>query len=138
MVAEVLLLTDQFFAGEIRNRVGRPNLAVRMRVTCTHHGATVFKDLNMLDLGHISKFTELAFPGANHFFNIVRRHGGKSEVVTRREAYYTADSRLTFGYKQSPVLNVYAIRCNFWLKRGKVILENEGTDISRIACSACS
>ena len=65
-------------------------------------------------------------------------HGGKGEVVARREANYAAKPGLTFCHKQTPILNIQAVAWNSWLERGKVVVENEGAGVGRIDYPASS
>jgi hypothetical protein len=52
--------------------------------------------------------------------------------VARREADHAAKTGLTFGENQSAVLQVHPVVVNGRLKRGKIIIENEGAGISRV------
>src|ERR1700724_852284 len=138
MVAQIMVLADQFLSWEVRNRVSCPDLTVRMRIACTHHRATILKDLHVVDFGHLSQFPELCRPGVDHVFDVPWRYGGKGEGVAWREANYAAQPGLTFCHEQTPVPNIQTVAWHSWLQRGKVIVENEGASVGRIDCPASS
>jgi hypothetical protein len=72
----------------------------------------------------------------DHVFDMLRRQGGKGEVMARGEADHAAKSGFAFGHNQSSVFEVPAVVGNGRLERGKVIVENERAGIPRINYSA--
>src|SRR3954468_13753547 len=69
MLRRVALLRRQFARRRLRYRTGGPNLAMRMRVACPHHFATVLKNLYVTDARDRAEFRELRGPGADHIFD---------------------------------------------------------------------
>src|SRR5882724_4844914 len=125
-------LADQFLSGDLWNRLGGPDLAVRMRITGTHHGAAILEDLHVIDLRQLPQLPELGGPGMDHVFNVRRRHSGKGKVVARGKADYPAQAGFAFRDQQSPVFDVEAVVANRGFEGGKVIVENEGAGVARI------
>src|SRR6266436_592006 len=136
MVAEVVGLAEQFFPWNLRNRTGGPNLAVGMRIACAHHDAAVLENLYVLDLWHRSQFLELGGPGADHVFDVIGLHGGKSEVVAWGEADHPAEPGFAFGDDQPPAFKVETFVDPGRLERGEVIVENECAGVARVRDSA--
>ena len=121
-----LLLGD--FVGQ---RVARPDLAVRVRIACAHHGAAVFEDLYVVDLGPRAEFQVLLHPRIHHLAQVGRLHVGDRQVVARRETDHAAESRFGFGQQQAVLLE--AIQRRARLERGEVVVENESSGVRRIA-----
>src|ERR1700687_314605 len=128
----VVGLANQFFGGDIWNRVGGPDLAVRMRIAGAHHRTAVFEDLHVIDLGYLSQLLELDGPGMNHILDVLRCHGGEGKVVARQEADYPAKAGLTFGDQQSAVLYVEAVVADARFKSREVVIKNEGAGVAWI------
>ena len=96
MSVEMVDLAYQLLSGDVWNRMGRPYLAVGMRITGPHHRAAIFENLHVIDLWQLRQFLELGGPSLDHTFNLFRRHGGQGKVVARREADYPAKAGFAF------------------------------------------
>src|SRR6266851_4692479 len=132
MSVEMVDLAYQLLSGDVWNRMGRPYLAVGMRVTGAHHRAAIFENLHVIDLWQLRQFLELGDPGLDHTFNLSRRHGGQGEVVARGETDDPTKSRLAFRDQQAAVFQIDAVVAGARLQRGKVVVKNECAGIARI------
>ena len=74
---------------------------MRVRITAPHHGPAIFKDLDVIDKGQLAKFVVLLCPNVHHPPQISSLHLGQAQVVTRRKADDTADSRLAARNQQA-------------------------------------
>ena len=124
MAVEISCLAEQFFL-RMSGRESVPYLAVRMWVAGAHHGAAIFKDLHMMNLRHCPQFLKLLRPGTDHALDIFWPHGGKCEVVARREADHAANSGFSLGHNQSTVFKINAVVRNGRHESSEVIVENE-------------
>jgi hypothetical protein len=68
-----------------------------MRIACAHHGAAVFENLDVVDVGHFAQLTKLFHPGADDQFDGVNAHGGQREIVTRRKTHHAAEARFALS-----------------------------------------
>ena len=68
-----------------------------MRIAGAHHGAAVLEYLDVVDFFASAEFAELLDPRLYDAFNLADFHCGEGEVVARRKADNTADSRFAFG-----------------------------------------
>src|SRR5579864_1583763 len=93
---QVGTLRFQFLGWSFRNRIGRPNLAVGMRITGPYHGAAVFEYLYVVDVFEPGQFPKLCDPGVDDELNLIPRHRGQGEIMTRRKANHAANPRFSF------------------------------------------
>ena len=83
--SEVFTLCYEFFCRSFGDRSRRPDLAMRMRIACTHHRAAILKDLYVIDLFERAQFAKLLDPYVDYGFNFLRRHGREGEVMPREK-----------------------------------------------------
>src|SRR5437879_2829855 len=107
--APVRALRHKLLPGLDWNRRCRPDLAVRMGVTSSHHGAAVFKNLHMVDGLDAAQLAELFHPRLDDRFGLFRSHGGQRKIVPRRKADYLADARLALRHQQPESFHVEAL-----------------------------
>src|SRR5215469_13066484 len=86
-----------FFSWLVGKFVIGPDLPVWMRIAASHHLATVFEDLYMIDFGHCAEFEVLSDPDVNDRANGGDLHIAQGEVMGGRETHHTAHSR--FGLR---------------------------------------
>src|SRR5438270_13568131 len=98
---------------------------MRMRVAGSHHGAAVLEDLNVIDGVKTTQFAILADPGAHDAFDFLRLHGAKGEIVPRRKADYTAESRFPLRDNQAHPIGINTLMIGVRLQRSKVVFEHE-------------
>ena len=97
---QVSLLRFGFERRLIGDVACRPDLAMRMRVAGAHHGASVLKDLNVMDPFDRRDFFGFIRPGIDDAANIRALHLGQREAVIGMEAEHFADSLHRFSRKQ--------------------------------------
>ena len=85
MLEEVLELAVEFLADLIRNRLVRPDLAVRMRIARAHDLAAVLEDLYVVDV--VKRTQSLGFfaPGVDHRPDFLPAHPSERQIMPRRE-----------------------------------------------------
>src|ERR1022692_4871241 len=125
-------LRSEFLGGRLRNRRGRPDLAMRMRIAGAHHGAAVFEDLYVVDVFQAGQFPKLSDPCVDDQLNLIPRHRGQGEIVTWGKANHTANPRLGFGDQQAHAVDVEASVGGLWFQGGEIVLEDEGRGVRRI------
>ena len=74
-------LGGELDGGLVGDVFGGPDLAVGMGVAGAHHGAAVFEDLDVLDVGASAEFGCLLGPHFDDAANGRDVHGGEGEVV---------------------------------------------------------
>ena len=136
MSLDVIRLADQFLGGDVRDGMGRPDLAMRMGIARAHRRTSILEDLHVVDFGHLRQFLELSCPGTDHGFYLFPLHGGQREVMARGEADHSAQARFALGDQQSPIFQVEAVVAYPGLKRREVVLEDECAGVTRIEHSA--
>ncbi len=103
---EVVLLGGELEGGLVGDVLGGPDLAVGMGVTGAHHGAAVFEDLHVADIGAGAELFGLLGPHGDDGFDRGQVHGGEGEVVARGEAEDAAGAGFGFGAEEAGGFNV--------------------------------
>ena len=62
---------------------GSPYLAMGMRIAGAHHGAAIFKYLDMIDVLARAQFLILRRSEIHYTLNVRDAHGGQSQIMTR-------------------------------------------------------
>src|SRR5579872_484630 len=107
-----------------------------MRIAGAHHGAAIFKYLNVIDLFQSAEFAELILPHVHDLFDVWQLHGRQSEIVTWRKADDPAYSGLAFGHDQPSSVNIDTCALRIRLQSGKIIFEDERRRVRRIMDTA--
>src|SRR5215469_107256 len=129
----IAVLGPKFFLRLSRNRCCRPDLAMRVRIARSHHATTVFEYLDVVDFLSGAEFTKLIDPDLDNAFNLPNLHGGKRQIVARREANDPADAGLALGDDQALLVDVEPRAVGTLLERGEIVVEYERCAVSRIA-----
>src|SRR5512132_3628958 len=111
-----------------------PDLAVRVWVAGTHHGAAVLEDEDMTYPVDGTELDVLVGPGLDHLADGVLLHLAQGEVVAWGEADDPADASFALGHQQP----VTALRCagGLRLERCEVVVEDEGGAVPGRSCIA--
>src|SRR5438128_453414 len=88
----------------IRNAGAGPDLAMGMRIARSHHGAAVFKYLNVIDKWQSAQLLVLLSPDIHNPPQVVQRHPGYSQIVPRRKADHATDAGLAARCDQPAVI----------------------------------
>src|SRR5512133_1613922 len=112
-----------------------PDLAVRVWVAGTHHGAAVLEDEDMTYPVDGTELDVLVGPGLDHLADGVLLHLAQGEVVARGEADHPADASFALDHQQP----VTALRSAGRLRHqgGKVVVEYVGGGVRGGARAAC-
>src|SRR5215469_9164085 len=127
-----------FFSWFVGKCVIGPDLPVGMRIAASHHLATVFEDLYMVDFRHCGELEILTDPDVNDGTNGGDIHIAQGEVMAGRETNHTAYSRFGLRAQKSSGVAVQSDLRHIQLYRCEVIVEDERRVIARIANSARS
>src|SRR5215472_10580460 len=104
---------------------------MRMRVAGAHDGATILKNLNVIDPRNIPQVEVLLNPEVDDASDFLLRHQSHGEIVSLGETYNPADSALAARKHQKVVVEVCGRRVR--AEGGKVVVENEGGFVTRVA-----
>ena len=99
-------LRRKFARRLIRNRLVRPDLAMRMRIARPHQRAAIFENLNVLDPVDLTKFAILLGPNIDdraHFFGLHARNG---QVVPRRKTNHATHTTLAASNDQAFLIDL--------------------------------
>src|SRR5674476_1287315 len=119
MFFEVLFLAFVFFRRLYRDRLGSPNLTVRVRIAAPVDGSLVFKDLYIIDEINATNRAILFLPDIDDSFALFNLHFRDCKVMTWRETDHLANTAFAFCYKQFTICKT-TIRCGFH-KRTEVV-----------------
>ena len=136
MSLQILALRSKLTGGLVGDMFRGPDLAVWMWVGGTHHGAAVFKDLDVADVGTRTQFGFLGGPFLDYAPYGLDGHGGQREVVARIEAENPADAAFGRSPEQPGPIRVSFGRIDVAHQRGKVVLKNERFRVLRSLVSA--
>jgi hypothetical protein len=99
-------LGRKFESGLVGDVLGGPDLPVGMGIAGTHHGASIFEDLDVLDVGACAELGCLVGPHLDDAADGGDVHGGEREVVARIKAEDAADATLGFGADEAGAVDV--------------------------------
>lgn len=129
----ILLHVFQGSLGLFGDKLGRPDLTMRVRVRATHHSAFVLKDLNMIDVIELAEGGIFFRPSIDNMDEILNGHFSNSEIELWREANNTALAANSLRTHEIAILDV----TNF--TRGgvaqeclEIIVKDEGGIIDRV------
>jgi hypothetical protein len=80
--------------------LGCPDLAVRVGIAGAHHGATVLKDLDVIDPWLVAECGSLCGPCFDHTSDVGHDHACESQRVIGMEAKDAASAALGLSYEQ--------------------------------------
>src|SRR5206468_8149829 len=124
-------LTDHFSGRNTWHVTRAPNLAMRVRVTASHHGAFILEDLHISNRIVAGEIFGLFRPGVNHVSDGRPVHLRNRQVVARREADHPTSSGLCVSNNQTIFVNFP--RIHFRRECGEVVGKNKSGAVSRIA-----
>jgi hypothetical protein len=138
----VTLLRDPLPSGNARYVIGRPELAVGVRIAAPHDGALVLEDLCVADELPRVEGRRFVGPGVHNERDVVDVHVGERQIVARREADDPAEAAHGLGHEQlrrcgRDVRRRTPIRKGVLhivpQKRRKIVVERERGSVSRVA-----
>ena len=100
MLLAIGQLVGHFGRRLVRNMFRGPDLAMRMRIACAHHGAAIFKNLHMLDFWPLAQLLVLGSPRIHHAQDIRHVHTRKRQAVVGMETQHTAKPAFAFRPEQ--------------------------------------
>jgi hypothetical protein len=126
---EVVLLGGELEGWLVGDVLGGPDLAVGVRVGGAHHGAAVFEDLHVTDIGTGTELFSLLGPHGDDVFDRGEVHGGEGKVVAGGEAEDAAGAGFGFGAEEAGGFDVEGGGGDIGLEGGEVVFEDEGAGV---------